>query len=103
MGRDKILTPQLISYSNIQASSGAFYEIVAFTAFSVNEIKIADTTGKYIGIYVGPAGSEVLEFIVGPGMDGSADVQIPRESRMSIRSMETTAPTSGFIAMNFLE
>ena len=91
-----------IDGTDVEGSSGSFFEIVASLASEVKRIQIFDTTGLFIGLYVGSIGNETLEFIAGPGTDQPVDVTIPINSRISLRSMEASGPSSGNIAINFL-
>lgn len=92
----------LVDATTINGSAGAFTQVVASLAADVKKIQIADTSGSFIGVYTGPASSEALKFIFGPGSDSTIDVNIPSGTRISLRSMEASAPTSGSIVLNFI-
>lgn len=98
---DFLDTP-IVDATTINGSAGAFVQVVASLAAAVTKIQVMDTSGAFMGVFVGPAAGEVLKFIYGPGSDSSLDVSIPAGSRVSLRSMEAAAPTAGFIAIQFL-
>ncbi len=90
------------SANNIQDNAGAFLTVVASLAANVKKIRVADTTGEFIGVYTGPAASEVLAFIINPGQSNEIEHSIPAGTRVSLRSMGVTDITSGLLAMQFL-
>jgi hypothetical protein len=90
------------STTNIQDNAGTFVVVAASTAAATKQIRIADTTGIPIGVYVGGAGSEVLQFIVNPGMDDIIEHSIAASSRVTVRSMLGADITSGFLIMQFM-
>lgn len=98
---DQLDTP-LTDATGINGSAGAFVEVVSSTAADVKKIQVMDTSGVFMGIYTGAAASEVLKFIYAPGSDQTIEVNIPSGTRISLRSMESAAPTGGDIAFNFL-
>lgn len=98
---DFLDTP-LVDATTINGSAGAFVEVVASTAATVQAVQVMDTSGAFMGVYTGPAASEALAFIYGPGSDQTVQVAIPFGTRISLRSMESAAPTGGDIAMNFM-
>lgn len=96
-------TPVLDAAStNIPASSSNSLQVVASLAAQVRKIQILDTTGGFIGVYSGAVSSPTLMFIVGPGSDQTIEHSIAAGTLISIRSMTTSAITSGNFAMNFM-
>ncbi len=65
-------------------------------------IDYADSTGDYIGVYVGPAGSEVLHSIIGGGVVSRAYVVIAANSRVSLRSLTASAISNGYLSCIFM-
>lgn len=90
------------SVSNIQDNAGAFLQVVAALAATVKRIRVADTTGAFIGVYTGAAASEALAFIINPGMDGEIEHAIPSGTRISLRAMDVADITTGNLTMQFL-
>lgn len=88
--------------TNIQDNAGVFLTLVASLAAAVKKIRVADTTGKFIGVYTGPAASETLAFIINPGQDNEIEHAIPSGTRISVRHMANTDITEGELAMQFL-
>lgn len=91
------------SSTNIPGSAGSPVTLVASLAANISAIQALDTTGGYIGIYTGPAASEVLQVVVGPGSDTRIEVGMTSGQRVSAKRLDsTTALSSGFLAINFL-
>ena len=90
-----------IDGTTINSSAGAVVQAVASTSQVVEKIHPFDTTGEFIGIYIGASGSETLECVLGPGIDAPINIVIPVGSRISLRSMGD-APTAGYLALNLL-
>lgn len=89
--------------TTIFGSSGSLVQVVASTASAVKKMQILDTTGAFIGLYVGPAASEVLKVIIGPGSDQTIEHSIPASSRITVRRLDsTTNITTGILAINFI-
>ena len=61
-----------------------------------------DTTGDYIGVYIGPSGFETLLTIIGGGQVSVTSAVIPHNSRVSLRSMSASSITNGDLALTFL-
>lgn len=100
---DFLDTPLLdASSTNITASSGVPVTVVASLASNVKKVNIMDTTGGYIGVYSDPAGTPVLEFIIGPGSDSTIECNLPAATVIGVRNMQDAAITSGILAINFI-
>lgn len=99
---DQLDTPLLdTSSTNIPASSSLPVEVVSSLAADVKKIIVVDDIGEFIGIYTGPASSEVLKAIMPLG-GGEVELEINSGTRISLRHMKNTTINSGFIAINFL-
>lgn len=90
------------SSTNITASSGVPVTVVASLAADVRAIVPDDTTGYFLGLYSDPAGTPVLEAIIGPGGDKMIPVQLTAGMVLGLRHMSNTAITVGEISINFL-
>jgi hypothetical protein len=89
--------------TTIFGNAGALVQVVASTASAVKKMQILDTTGAFIGLYVGPAASEVLKVIIGPGSDQTIEHAIPASSRITVRRLDSaTNITTGILAINFI-
>lgn len=96
-------TPLLdTSGTNIPGSASNPVQVVASLAAAVKAVDIMDTTGGWIGLYTGAALSEVLKMVIGPGMDRTVEVAIPAATRISLRSLTTSAISSGEVSINFI-
>lgn len=95
-------TPVLdTSSTNITASGSNPVQVVATLAAAVKRIRVNDTTGEFIGVYTGAALSEVLQCIIGPGLDGDIDVQMSAGERVSLRNMANSAISTGKLCIQF--
>lgn len=90
------------SSTNIPASGGSPLTAVASLAANVKKIRVNDTTGAFIGVYTGAAASEVLQAVVGPGMDGHLEVRMSSGERVSLRNMANSAISVGELCLQFL-
>ena len=89
------------SSTNINGSAGAFVQVVSSLGNACKKIRIADTTGQFIGVYTGGAGSEVFAFMTNPGLDDYIEHAIAGGTRVSLRAMQSSAINSGLFAMQF--
>jgi len=90
--------PQILnaSVTHIPASSSLPLQVIADSGFkSAVAIDYIDTTGDFIGVYLGPSGQEQLLCIIGGGLVSRAWGVFPAHSRVSLRSMTATAITNG--------
>lgn len=100
---DFLDTPVMDTSSvNIPASASSPTQVVASLAAAVKKIKINDTTGAFIGIYTGAALSETLQCIVGPGEDGTIEVQMASSDRVSVRNMANATISVGSLCVQFI-
>lgn len=89
------------SVTPIPASGSAPLQVVAMIAPGVNRIRFIDGIGQFIGLYSGSVGHEVLRAVIGGGV-GETDIILSTETRISVRSLESTAITYGKICVLFL-
>lgn len=88
--------------TNIPASASNPLEVVASLAADVKKIRVNDTTGLFIGVYTGAALSEVLQAVIGPGLDGHIEVQMASGQRVSLRHMSNSVINLGELCIQFL-
>lgn len=81
-------------------SSGSFpLQVIADSGTkSAVAIDYIDTTGDFIGVYLGLVGLEKLLCIIGNGQNSRAWGVFPAHSRVSLRSMTASSITSGTLA-----
>lgn len=97
--------PQILaaSVTNIPGSGSLPLQVVAESGFKAAAgVQWIDTTGDFIGMYIGIAGSEVLRCIIGGGLVSSTSIVLPAHSRISLRSMTSSPITNGDITITFL-
>lgn len=87
-------------YSSTNITTSAYVTLVASTTTVTNAIHIFDSSGQAMILAVGGVGSEVDQYLVGPGGD-DFDLTIPSGSRVSYKAKTATA-SSGYLLMNLL-
>jgi hypothetical protein len=91
------------SSTNIPGSASSPVQVIASTAAAIKALQLLDTTGAFIGVYVGGVGVEVLQLVMGPGSDQTIQHSISSGSRVSLKRLDsTTAVSSGIVAINCL-
>jgi hypothetical protein len=91
------------SSTNIPGSASSPVQVIATTAATIKALQLLDTTGAFVGVYVGGSGSEVLQLVMGPGSDQTIEHTIASGSRVSLKRLDsTTAISSGIVAINCL-
>lgn len=86
-------------YTLTSVTTGAYIQLTASTASSVNTVEIFDSSGQALILAVGAASLEVDQLYIFPGGNGKIDLAIPASSRISIKAKTATANV-GFIAIN---
>lgn len=101
-----IITPKVFfdnkfvdaSSTTIPKSSSLPLEIIADSGNTATEgMQYIDSTAQMLGVYLGTAGNEVLLFIIGNGITDNMFGKIPRNSRVSIRSMQDDDIVTGIL------
>lgn len=90
--------PQIVntSVTPIPGSGSSPLQVIADTGVrSGVAIDYMDTTGDFIGVYLGSIGNERLLCIIGNGLTTRAWGVFAAHSRVSLRSMTASAITSG--------
>lgn len=91
------------SVTNIPAAASSPLQVIADSGFkAAHAIDYIDSTGDYIGVYTGDVGHETLRCIIGGGAITRSYVVIAAHSRVSLRSMSSTAITNGYLSCNFM-
>ena len=89
--------------TNIPGSGSPPLQVVANIGLSAPYLlQFADTTGEWVGVYTGPAGSEILRTIIGNGLSSIVPLVISANSRVSLRNMGASPITNGEISIVFL-
>ena len=96
----------LINDCTVTAIPGAAsspLQVVASLPNPAEAIQFIDSTGKYIGVYMGGVGQEVLAGVIGgSATQVSLMKTIPKGSRVSLRSVGTSPITTGSLFCSFL-
>lgn len=92
--------PEIVncSVTPIPGSGSLPLQVIADSGFkSAVAIDYIDTTGDYIGVYLGSVNSEKLLCIIGGGLNTRAWGVFPAHSRVSLRSMTASSITNGLL------
>lgn len=90
--------PEIINMSvtPIPGSGSLPLQVIADSGFrSAVAIDFIDTSGDFIGVYLGVSGQETLLCIIGNGQSGRSWGVFAAHSRVSLRSMTATPITNG--------
>lgn len=93
-------TPPVIdtSVTPIPALSAAPLQVISNTGVNIGVgINYNDTTGEFIGVYIGLPNQEILVCIIGNGLSSQAWGKFPAYSRVSIKSVKNTPITFGLL------
>lgn len=94
-------SPEIVNtgVTPIPGSGSPPLQVIADSGFkSAVAIDYIDTTGDFIGVYIGTIGNETLLCIIGNGQSSRAWAVFAAHSRVSLRSMTATPITSGTVA-----
>lgn len=97
--------PQLLDMNatSIPGSGSLPLQVVNNLGFkAAYAIDYIDTSGDFIGVYIGSIGEEVLKCIIGNGLTERAWTVLPALSRVSLRSMTASAITNGKLTITFM-
>lgn len=92
--------PQVLdtAITAIPAASASPLQVIAQTGLNVGVgVQYNDTTGMFIGVYIGAAGHETLVCIIGNGLSSQSWGKIPPGSRVSLRAMDNTPINVGML------
>ncbi len=92
---DSVFANYNIDSASIDAVTGSYTEIDGFTVQDMTQIAVYDTTGSNLEIATGDVDSETSVIYLGPGDSGTYPLQVASGSRLSIRSLDSTAPATG--------
>lgn len=94
------------SYASTNVTTSAYVTLSAATRTSFSKVSICDTSGKFLKLASGAAGSEHDLFPFGFDASNGACVVIPtyvpEGTRLSIKALSATAST-GFLAIGLIE
>lgn len=84
----------------IPSHSSLPVQIVADTGVQTGVgVTFNDSTGDFIGVYIGSIGFERLLCIIGNGLSGIGWAPIPANSRISLRSMTASQVSFGLLSV----
>lgn len=98
-------SPQVLnaSVTPIPGSGSSPLQVVADIGLrAAHAIDYIDSTGDYIGVYVGASGHEQLITILGGGAITRAYVVIHANARVSLRSITSSPITNGYLSLVFM-
>lgn len=88
--------------TSIPASSSTPLTVVASLNAAATKVRVADTTGQWIGVYEDPSGTPALLFVINPGADRDFEVSIPASTEIGVRNMYDSAISVGQLCLHFL-
>ena len=75
-------------YSSVNVTTGAWVELIASTAATINALTLFDSCGETLELGTGAAAAETRTLLIPPGgIDGQFQLTIPSGSRISIRAV----------------
>lgn len=95
-----VVTTTRNDYSSTSVTTGAWVQLIASTASTINSFDIFDSSGQTLELGTGAAASETRLVLVFPGGNGRVPVSIAAGTRISIRAVSGTA-NSGEIDINW--
>jgi hypothetical protein len=79
-------------YSVTPVTTGAWVQLIASTADTINSLAVFDSSGQTLELGVGAAASETRILLIPPGgIDGQTPIGIPAGTRLSVRAVSATA------------
>lgn len=82
------------AYASTNVTTGAWVELIASTAATINELRIFDSCGETLELGTGAAAAETRKLIIPPGgFDSSVQLAIPASTRISIRAISGNCTT----------
>ncbi len=95
-GRTRGIAP--VSYDHtVPVTTAAYTQIIASTAAEVTSLYVSDTSGSFIILAVGGAGTEVDQIYLSPGFAGWIPLRIAASSRIAIKALNTNTAAGLFI------
>ena len=87
-----------LAYSSSNVTSGAWVQLIASTAATINQLKIFHSCGYGIELGTGAAASETRKLLIPPGgFDSDVNLAIASGTRISLRALSTTCDTGEII------
>ncbi len=83
--------------SSTNITSAAYVQLIASTAAAAKQVYIFEGFGTSMKLAFGGAGAEVDQIYVDPGGPGLIPLAVPAGTRVSVKSVATTANTGEFI------
>lgn len=84
------------SVTPIPAASSPPLQVISDSGYkSAVAMDYIDTTGDFVGVFLGPIGQERLLCIIGNGLTSRSWGVFPAHARVSLRSMTSSPITSG--------
>lgn len=87
-----------LSYSSTNVTSGAWVQLIASTAATINQMKIFHSCGSGIELGTGAGGAEARKLLIPPGgFDSDVNLAIASGTRIALRALSTTCSTGEII------
>jgi hypothetical protein len=87
-----------LAYSSTNVTSGAWVQLIASTAATINQLKIFHSCGYGVELGTGAAAAESRKLLIPPGgFDSDVNLAIASGTRISLRALSTTCDTGEII------
>ncbi len=78
-------------YSSTNVTTGAWVQLIASTAATINSITVFDSCGGTLELGTGAGGAETRKMIIPPGgLDGVIPLAIPSGTRLAVKAISAT-------------
>ena len=86
-------------YSTTNVTTAAYVQLTAATTIATTAVEVFDSSGQFLLLGVGAAGSEVVQLNITPGGNGLIPLYIPAGSRIAVKALSANA-TTGTLNIN---
>ena len=91
-----------IAVTNIPAAASPTLEVIARMKYDATKLIVIDGLERFVGVYTGTVGNEVLVAVVGAGIPTEIPVTITGNPRISVRSMDSEVIDGGGLCFQFI-
>lgn len=92
-----------LDFSVDNVDNSAFVELIADVgANAIKKVQIFMSSGQPLYLAIGAAASETIQGYIIPGGNGFIDLEIPANSRVSVKAVNAVTVSEGVLLVNFL-
>jgi hypothetical protein len=98
-----VILTTYFDYAATNVTNAAWVQLVPDTgSVKIDQISLYDTSGWVLEVGIGPVGAETRLFLINPGGFGVIDVNIPPNSRVSVRAITGSPIAVGELTINYI-